>query len=90
MVLPFRRKDKDKERISSDVDEDINALLDADSSQDSKTSEILPEPTNDEERLHAISDMVVQTCMDIRRGACRSGSERPARFASLAGRSGSG
>ena len=68
MVLPFRRKDKDKERISSDVDEDINALLDADSSQDSKTSEILPEPTNDEERLHAISDMVIQTCMDIRRG----------------------
>ena len=68
MVLPFRRKDKDKERISNDVDEDINALLDADSSQDSKTSEILPEPTNDEERLHAISDMVIQTCMDIRRG----------------------
>lgn len=68
MVLPFRRKDKDEKVTVNDEDEDINALLNAESFEDSQPTERLPEPTTDEERLHAISDMVVQTCMDIRRG----------------------
>ena len=68
MVLPFRRKDKDEKVTTNDEDEDINALLNAESFEDSQPTERLPEPTTDEERLHAISDMVVQTCMDIRRG----------------------
>ena len=68
MAHPFRRKDKDGEVNVSDVDEDINALLDSEPFEDSQTMERLTEPTNDEERLHAISDMVVQICMDIRRG----------------------
>ena len=68
MVLPFRRKDKDKGQTVNDEDEDINALLNSESHESSKSTEVLPEPTTDEERLHAISDMVVQTCMDIRRG----------------------
>jgi leucyl aminopeptidase (aminopeptidase T) len=68
MVLPFRRKDKDKGQTVSDDDEDINALLDSESQENPRSTELLPEPTTDEERLHAISDMVVQTCMDIRRG----------------------
>ena len=68
MVLPFRRKDKDKGQSVSDDDEDINALLDSESQENPRSTEVLPEPTTDEERLHAISDMVVQTCMDIRRG----------------------
>ena len=68
MVLPFRRKDKNEKVTANDEDEDINALLNAESYEDSQPSERLPEPTTDEERLHAISDMVVQTCMDIRRG----------------------
>ena len=68
MVLPFRRKDKDEKVTVNDEDEDINALLNAESFEDSQPTERLPEPSTDEERLHAISDMVVQTCMDIRRG----------------------
>ena len=68
MVLPFRRKDKDEKVTANDEDEDINALLNAESFDDSQPTERLPEPSTDEERLHAISDMVVQTCMDIRRG----------------------
>ena len=68
MVLPFRRKDKEKGQSVSDEDEDINALLDSESQENPRSTEVLPEPTTDEERLHAISDMVVQTCMDIRRG----------------------
>ena len=68
MVLPFRRKDKDGGKIVNAEDEDINALLDADSQENPATRTSLPEPSTDEERLHAISDMVVQTCMDIRRG----------------------
>ena len=68
MVLPFRRKDKDEGKIVNGEDEDINALLDADSQENPATRTNLPEPSTDEERLHAISDMVVQTCMDIRRG----------------------
>ena len=68
MVLPFRRKDKDEKVTANDEDEDINALLNAESFEDSQPTTRLPEPTTDEERLHAISDMVVQTCMDIRRG----------------------
>lgn len=68
MVLPFRRKDKDEKVTTNDEDEDINALLNAESFEDSQPTERLPEPTTNEERLHAISDMVVQTCMDIRRG----------------------
>ncbi len=68
MVLPFRRKDKNEKVTANDEDEDINALLNAESYEDSQPTERLPEPTTDEERLHAISDMVVQTCMDIRRG----------------------
>lgn len=68
MVLPFRRKDKDEKVNVSDDDEDINALLSAESFESSQPIERLPEPTTNEERLHAISDMVVQTCMDIRRG----------------------
>ena len=68
MVLPFRRKDKDEKVTANDEDEDINALLNAESFEDSQPTERLPEPSTDEERLHAISDMVVQTCMDIRRG----------------------
>ena len=68
MVLPFRRKDKEKGQTVSDDDEDINALLDSESQENPRSTEVLPEPTTDEERLHAISDMVVQTCMDIRRG----------------------
>ena len=68
MVLPFRRKDKDEKVTTNDEDEDINALLNAESFEDSQPTTRLPEPTTDEERLHAISDMVVQTCMDIRRG----------------------
>ena len=68
MVLPFRRKDKDEGKIVNGEDEDINALLDADSQENPATRTSLPEPSTDEERLHAISDMVVQTCMDIRRG----------------------
>ena len=68
MVLPFRRKDKDKGQTVTDDDEDINALLDSESQENPRSMEVLPEPTTDEERLHAISDMVVQTCMDIRRG----------------------
>ena len=68
MVLPFRRKDKDEKVTANDEDEDINALLNAESFEDSQPTERLPEPTTNEERLHAISDMVVQTCMDIRRG----------------------
>jgi len=68
MVLPFRRKDKEKGQTVSDEDEDINALLDSESQENPRSTEVLPEPTTDEERLHAISDMVVQTCMDIRRG----------------------
>ena len=68
MVLPFRRKDKEGGKIVNAEDEDINALLDADSQENPVTKTNLPEPSTDEERLHAISDMVVQTCMDIRRG----------------------
>lgn len=68
MVLPFRRKDKDEKVTVNDEDEDINALLNAESLEDSQPTERLPEPSTDEERLHVISDMVVQTCMDIRRG----------------------
>ena len=68
MAHPFRRKDKDGEVNIREVDEDINALLDSEPFEDSQTMERLTEPTNDEERLHAISDMVVQICMDIRRG----------------------
>lgn len=68
MVLPFRRKDKDEKVTTNDEDEDINALLNAESFEDSQPTQRLPEPTTDEERLHAISDMVVRTCMDIRRG----------------------
>ena len=68
MVLPFRRKDKDRKANVSNEDEDINALLNAESVESSQPTERFPEPTTDEERLHAISDMVVQTCMDIRRG----------------------
>ena len=68
MAHPFRRKDKDGEVNVSEVDEDINALLDSEPFENSQTMERLTEPTNDEERLHAISDMVVQICMDIRRG----------------------
>ena len=68
MVLPFRRKDKEKGQTVSDDDEDINALLNSESQENPRSTEVLPEPTTDEERLHAISDMVVQTCMDIRRG----------------------
>jgi leucyl aminopeptidase (aminopeptidase T) len=68
MVLPFRRKDKGEKVTANDEDEDINALLNAESFEHSQPTERLPEPTTDEERLHAISDMVVQTCMDIRRG----------------------
>lgn len=68
MVLPFRRKDKDGGKIVNAEDEDINALLDADSQENPAMRTSLPEPSTDEERLHAISDMVVQTCMDIRRG----------------------
>tara|TARA_Y100000813_G_scaffold195301_1_gene176893 strand:+ start:5204 stop:6352 length:1149 start_codon:yes stop_codon:yes gene_type:complete len=68
MVLPFRRKDKDEGKIVNGEDEDINALLDADSQENPAMRTNLPEPSTDEERLHAISDMVVQTCMDIRRG----------------------
>lgn len=68
MVLPFRRKDKEKGQTVNDEDEDINALLDSESQENPRSTEVLPEPTTNEERLHAISDMVVQTCMDIRRG----------------------
>ncbi len=68
MVLPFRRKDKDEKVSKNDEDEDINALLNAESFENLQPTERLPEPSTDEERLHAISDMVVQTCMDIRRG----------------------
>ena len=68
MVLPFRRKDKDKGQTVNNEDEDINALLDSESQENPRSTEAHPEPTTDEERLHAISDMVVQTCMDIRRG----------------------
>ena len=68
MVLPFRRKDKDEKVNMNDEDEDINALLNAESFESSQPTARPPEPTTDEERLHAISDMVVQTCMDIRRG----------------------
>tara|TARA_A200000113_G_scaffold21407_4_gene18543 strand:- start:533 stop:1663 length:1131 start_codon:yes stop_codon:yes gene_type:complete len=68
MVLPFRRKDKEGEKVVSDEDEDINALLNAESQANPQAKELLPEPSTDEERLHAISDMVIQTCMDIRRG----------------------
>ena len=68
MVLPFRRKDKEGGKIVNAEDEDINALLDADSQENPVAKANLPEPSTDEERLHAISDMVVQTCMDIRRG----------------------
>ena len=68
MVLPFRRKDKEGDKVVNDEDEDINALLNADSQENPQAKELLPEPSTDEERLHAISDMVVQTCMDIRRG----------------------
>ena len=68
MVLPFRRKDKGGGKIVNAEDEDINALLDADSQENPSAKTNLPEPSTDEERLHAISDMVVQTCMDIRRG----------------------
>ena len=68
MVLPFRRKDKEGGKIVNAEDEDINALLEADSQENPVAKTNLPEPSTDEERLHAISDMVVQTCMDIRRG----------------------
>ncbi|CAI8411368.1 MAG: 2,5-dihydroxypyridine 5,6-dioxygenase [Candidatus Poseidoniaceae archaeon] len=68
MVLPFRRKDKGEKVTANDEDEDINALLSAESFENTQPTERLPEPTTDEERLHAISDMVIQTCMDIRRG----------------------
>jgi leucyl aminopeptidase (aminopeptidase T) len=68
MVLPFRRKDKDKGQTVNNEDEDINALLDSESQENPRSTGAHPEPTTDEERLHAISDMVVQTCMDIRRG----------------------
>ena len=68
MVLPFRRKDKEGGKIVNAEDEDINALLDADSQENPVANTNLPEPSTNEERLHAISDMVVQTCMDIRRG----------------------
>ena len=68
MVLPFRRKDKEGNKVVNDEDEDINALLNAESQENPQAKELLPEPSTDEERLHAISDMVIQTCMDIRRG----------------------
>ena len=68
MVLPFRRKDKKGGKVVSDEDEDIDALLNAESQVNPQAKELLPEPSTDEERLHAISDMVIQTCMDIRRG----------------------
>ena len=47
MALPFRRKDNDGEVTVNDDDEDINALLNADSFESSQTTESLPEPTND-------------------------------------------
>ena len=68
MVNPFRRNDKDDVKIMKDVDEDIDAVLDFDSQENPIAKADLPEPTTSEERLHAISDMVIQTCMDIRRG----------------------
>ena len=67
MVLPFRRKDKDEGKIVNGEDEDINALLDADSQENPATRTNLPEPSTDEERLHAISDMVVQRTKKIHR-----------------------
>ena len=68
MVNPFRRNDKDDVKVMKDVDEDIDAVLDFDSQENPIAKADLPEPTSSEERLHAISDMVIQTCMDIRRG----------------------
>ena len=68
MVNPFRRNDKDDVKIMKDVDEDIDAVLDFDSQENPIAKADQPEPTTSEERLHAISDMVIQTCMDIRRG----------------------
>ena len=67
MVLPFRRKDKEGGRIVNAEDEDINDAR-CGFPRESCSKHNLPEPSTDEERLHAISDMVVQTCMDIRRG----------------------
>ncbi len=68
MVLPFRRKDKDDGKTVKGVDEDINALLDEDSFENQIVETNVSESSTSEERLHAISNMVVQTCMDIRRG----------------------
>lgn len=68
MVLPFRRKDKDDGKTLKGVDEDINALLDEDSFENQIVETNVSESSTSEERLHAISNMVIQTCMDIRRG----------------------
>ena len=38
MVLPFRRKDKDEKVTVNDEDEDINALLNAESFEDFATN----------------------------------------------------
>ena len=45
MVLPFRRKDKDGGKIVNAEDEDINALLDADSQENPVARTNLPEPS---------------------------------------------
>ena len=68
MVLPSDGKVKDEKSSTADVDEDINALLNEDHHEPDQDVNTISEDMSEEEKLKAISDRVVQTSMDIRRG----------------------
>ena len=68
MVLPSGEKSKDETSSITDVDEDINALLNEETHEPDQDVNTITEEMSAEEKLKAISDRVVQTSMDIRRG----------------------
>ena len=68
MVLPSGEKGKDEKSSITDVDEDINALLNDETHEPDQDVNTITESMSAEEKLKAISDRVVQTSMDIRRG----------------------
>jgi hypothetical protein len=68
MVLPSDGKVKDEESSKTDVDEDIDALLNEEHHEPNQDVNTITEEMSEEEKLKAISDRVVQTSMDIRRG----------------------
>lgn len=65
-MVPSDGKGEDGE--SSDVDVDIDALLNEDHHEPDQDINTISEDMSEEEKLKAISDRVVQTSMDIRRG----------------------